>query len=153
MAEAAAQIPFQGPAPIPESEKKGFFGARKPESIAQAGVEVIAEIANLNRATKTLEDKYSNLRNKVQVMDQNMLSAAKKTSAETRALAGTLDEFRRELEDIKEKLRLIIRELKLTAKDEDVKILNNYVDAWQPMNFVTLNQVEKIVKDILEKRR
>lgn len=153
MAESASQSPFPAQAPIPDTEKRPGFFSRKPEGITQSGVESVAEIANLNRASKSLEDKYSNLRNKVQVMDQNMITSGRKTATEIKVISEQLDEFRRELEDLKEKIRLIIRELKQTAKDEDVKVLQNYVDAWEPMNFVTLNQVEKIVKDILAKRR
>lgn len=145
MAEAEFALPL-GP-PIAEERKKGLFGA-KPAS-ARAPVELTAELSNLSRTTRTIEEKYNNLRSKLQSVDQNLLATAKKNSTDIRTVMSEIDDVRREIADLKEKLVLIIRELKLSAKSEDVKILTNYINLWEPLNFVTRNQVELIVRDIL----
>ncbi len=144
---AEAQIPFPLGPPAAEEKKKGFFGAK--EIPARAPVELTAELSNLSRTTRTLEEKYNNLRSKLQTIDQNLLATAKKSSTDTKTVLSEMDEVKREIADLKEKIVLIIRELKLSAKSEDVKVLQNYINLWEPLNFVTRNQVEQIVRDVL----
>lgn len=147
---AEAQIPFPLGPPVAEEKKKGFFGGK--EIAARAPVEVAGELSNLSRTTRTLEEKYNNLRSKVQSVDQNLLATAKKNSTDIKTVMSEVDDVRRELADLKEKLILVIRELKLSAKSEDVKVLQNYINLWEPVNFVTVNQVEKIVRDIVQEK-
>ena len=42
---------------------------------------------------------------------------------------------------------LIIKELKLTAGKEEVLILKKYIDLWNPMNFATQRDVERLVEE------
>ncbi len=144
---AEAQIAFPLGPPVAEERKKGLFGAK--EAAARAPVETAAELSNLSRSTRTLEEKYNNLRSKVQTVDQNLLSTSKKNSIDIKTVMSEVDEVRREIADLKEKLVMIIRELKLSARAEDVKVLQNYINLWEPLNFVTRNQVEQIVRDVL----
>jgi len=41
------------------------------------------------------------------------------------------------------------QEIKETAKLEDVKVLENYVNLWNPIQFVTRQEVEKLIKRAL----
>ena len=38
------------------------------------------------------------------------------------------------------------------AKKDEVKTLQKYVTMWEPIKFVTENQVEEIVKDMISKK-
>jgi seryl-tRNA synthetase len=148
---AEAQIPFPLGPPVAEEKKRGLFGGR--EAVARAPVETAAELSNLSRSTRTLEEKYNNIRSKLQSVDQNLLSTAKKNASDIKLVMSEMDDIKRELADFKEKMVLIIRELKLTAKAEDVKVLENYVNLWEPVNFVTVNTVEKIVRDVIREEK
>jgi seryl-tRNA synthetase len=149
MAEAEIPLPL-GP-PVAEEKKRGLFGGK--EAAARAPVELTAELSNLSRTTRTLEEKYNNLRSKVQSIDQNLLTTAKKNTTDIKTVMSEIDDVKREIADLKEKLVLVIRELKLTAKSEDMKVLQNYVNLWEPVNFATINQVEKIVRDIIQEEK
>ena len=50
------------------------------------------------------------------------------------------------------KINLLIKEITLSAKKEDVAVIKKYIEFWQPLNFVTPTQVEKIVREILEEK-
>ncbi|MFO8015942.1 MAG: hypothetical protein R6U32_02465 [Candidatus Woesearchaeota archaeon] len=108
------------------------------------------QINNLSRRLKMLEERYTNLRNKTQLTDQNMLEFNKETKRNMKATNDELMEVRKDFEDLKEKVKLIVKELKETAKSEDVQMLEKYVNMWEPVNFVTKHDVERIVEDKLE---
>ena len=47
----------------------------------------------------------------------------------------------------------IVKELQITAKRSEVKVLEKYINFWNPANFVTQNEVESLVKNILKKNK
>ena len=38
------------------------------------------------------------------------------------------------------------------AKKDDVQVMKKYLELWEPIHFVTQEQVEKIVQDMLERK-
>ncbi|MBW3023100.1 hypothetical protein KY308_03275 [Candidatus Woesearchaeota archaeon] len=126
--------------------------APKPKKEEQPSVDVAAQVTNLSRAIKLLEDKSSNLRKKVQVNEENSLAAHKKTFDEMKVIKSDILEIKRDIDDVKDKIRLIIRELKLTSKSEEVQELQKYIEFWEPLNFVTRDEVKKIVQKMMEEK-
>jgi len=114
--------------------------------------DLIAEINNLSRTVKTLEDKSLNLRKKVQLDEQNSLTAHRKFFDDIKFINSDVLEIKREIEDLKDKIKLIIKELKLTAKSEQLQELQKYIEIWEPVNFVTRNEVQKIVERMMEQK-
>ena len=60
-----------------------------------------------------------------------------------------MTDLKKAVESMDEKLVTIIKELKHAAKIGDVEVLKKYIEIWQPLDFVTRDQVEKIVKDFI----
>lgn len=97
-----------------------------------------------------LEERYSTLINKNQLTDQNMLANHKKLQTEIKSINMELTEMKSEIAHIKETNTLIIQDLRECARREDVEVLEKYLKLWEPVRFVTQNQVENIVMDIIE---
>jgi len=135
-----------------EAQKEAAGDAFAPRKDAAAQLDTVAEITNLSRAVKIIEDKYSNLRKKVQLDEQNSLAAQKKLFDEVRVTNSDLLDLKREVEDIKEKILQIIKELKGTAKSEQFEELQKYIEFWEPMNFVTRAEIKKIVEKAMEEK-
>ena len=57
-----------------------------------------------------------------------------------------------DVEDINGKIGQIAKEMQIFAKKDEVKTLQKYVTMWEPIKFVTENQVEEIVKEIISKK-
>jgi hypothetical protein len=104
-------------------------------------------VNNVAANLRILEERYSTLRNKSQVSEQSMISMEKDIRADIRLLSDDLLDLKRNLSDIKDKLRLISGEVGNLVKKEDFKVVERYVDMWQPMNFVTRNELSKLVDD------
>lgn len=131
-----------------KAERKSMF--HRAEA-AQLDVSLVAD--NLNdvlRRLRIVEERQINLRRNTQVTDQNMLEHNKKLSADIKMIDSELTEIKQNVFDLKNKLTMVIRELQSSAKKEDVQVIKKYLNLWQPMNFVTHDEIEKIVKEILE---
>ena len=55
-----------------------------------------------------------------------------------------------QLAELEKQLHLVINEIRLTAKKEDFEVMKRFIEYIKPVKFVTVDQVEHIVKDILE---
>jgi hypothetical protein len=136
---------------MPEQTQPAEPKLQRPEKMGPVS-ETAGQINEVGRALKILEDKYSNLRKKVQVDDENSLSQQKKLSDNIRVMQSDLLEVKRELEDIKEKIRLIVKELKLTAREEDIKVVQKYLDLWEPVQFITRSEAKKMIERAVEEK-
>ena len=59
-------------------------------------------------------------------------------------------EMRVDINDLKSKFRILISELKLYATKEEMKVLEKYVNMWEPVTFVTRGEAENMVRRIVE---
>ena len=136
----------------PQAQGGGIFGSPKgpmPSPMDAGGVGH-DEIRNISRRLKVLEGRYTSLRNKSTVTEQNMLSRNKMLSTEIKTTNSDLHELRSEINEIKDRIMLIIKELQDSAKKDEVKVLERYINLWEPVKFVTRKEVEEIVKDMIK---
>ena len=109
------------------------------------------DISNISRRLRTLEESFTNLRRALQVTDQNMLGKNKVFATEIRTITLDISDIKNNINEIKEKIMEMVNELEEVAKKEEVKVLEKYINFWNPIKFVTQNEVEAIVKDILKR--
>ncbi|MBW3001942.1 hypothetical protein KY338_02140 [Candidatus Woesearchaeota archaeon] len=141
---ADIHAPKPGAAP-----KTGMFGAKPavPEPMAGGAGDDVTKLA---ARLKISEERYSELRKKLLLIEQNMLSHHKKAMNEIKVLHSEITDINSKINEIQDRILLIIKELRLTAKREDIDVMKKYVELWNPMRFVTKEQVENIVQEILD---
>ena len=127
----------------------GLFGGKPKEVEAGPSLDVLSELNTLIRRMKLLEEQVTTLRRKQQMLEQNMLHGTKKMINEGKLLGSDMTEIRDTLRKIEDKVILVIKELKLSAKKDELDLLKRYVNLWEPVNFVTKNEVRSIVEDVL----
>ncbi|MFH1592873.1 MAG: hypothetical protein ABIB47_05910 [Candidatus Woesearchaeota archaeon] len=113
------------------------------EATYQDPNQVFSEIINRMRA---LESKYNLLGERLLVVNQNMISEFKKNSTEFRATNDDLKEIRTELFKTKETIKDLSRELKFFATKEHIKALEKYIKIWDPMKFITQEDLDKFLE-------
>jgi len=118
---------------------------KEPEKSA----DISLEFNRLNSRLRLIEDTVENLRSKLQLTNENMLSNDKDIRGDIKVVTSDIDELKMGLTDIKEKIIEMISSIKDYAKKEDVLTLKKYLDLWQPLNFVTRDEVEKLIKEII----
>lgn len=123
--------------------------APKPQQAAQAlPAEVAKQIDEIMRRLKLLEERYSGVRKKNQFTEQNMLKETKEIFQELNVLNSTISEIKGELSELGEKLGKLSDEVSSSAKKADLNVLAKYLDFWQPLEFLTKNEAEKMLKEI-----
>ena len=111
-------------------------------------ISLLKEVSHLSTKLRLLEERYSNLRKKTQLTDQNMLETHKKITIEVKTSNSDVNDVRRDLNKITDDIRLIVSELKETAKKEDVVIMQRYLDLWEPLNFITRDELERMADQL-----
>ena len=136
--------------PPPPKQHKGIFRGQQPMPDMSA---FQGDISNLSRRLRILEEGFTNLRRALHVTEQNMLDKHKLFATEIKTIMSDIGDIKKEIYDMKEKMIEIAREFETTAKREDVKVLDRYINLWNPVKFVTQKEVQDIVKEMLEKRK
>ena len=108
---------------------------------------VTKQMDELMRRLRLLEERYSGLRKKTQFTEQNMLKDAKELFAEIKVLHETLSELKSDLLELNEKIIKLRQEVKSSVKKTDFNVLAKYIDYWQPLNYVTKEEVEKLLNE------
>ncbi len=138
----------------PEQRKTGFF-ASKPDTTANPfpASDVTDQLRELSRRLRILEERYASQRKNIQVLEHNVLAENKKMQAQLRTVQSDNDDLKKQLYEMKQKFDLIGSELSDTAKRQDVIVLEKYINLWEPLNFVTRNEVEKLINSLIEGKR
>jgi len=134
----------------PKKHKIISFGGHSKEEKAPDTSGLTENINTLGRRLRLVEESSSNLRNMLQITEENMISKNRTFNTEIKTLTSDINEVRKEIHDLKEKIILIIRELQTAAKKEDVKLLEKYINLWNPVKFVTKGELDFVVEQALE---
>jgi len=141
-----------GMPPPPKKDHMAGVFKHKTQPAAPDFSEIKGDLNGLERRLRVLEESFTNMRRSLQVAEHNMLSKSKLFSTEIRTLTSEIDDMKKDMADIKEKILIIIKDLEDAAKINDVKILEKYINAWNPVKFVTLNEVERIIDEKLKNK-
>lgn len=137
-------------APQAGGQRPGLFHKNEPQPDLSSFSE---DMGNLGRRLRLLEESSTNMRRALQVTEQNMLGKNKVFATDIRTLTSDIRDIKQEISQIKEKIIEVVNELKESAKRDEVKVLERYINFWNPVKFVTQNEVEDIVKEILKKNK
>lgn len=101
---------------------------------------------------KALEGKVNNLIRELDILKNDLIKKNNQMKKEVRASSEELMEMKHQQEKTAEKMDLIIKELKQTAGIEEMMTLKKYIEYWNPLNFVTQRDVERIVENKLNEK-
>ena len=120
---------------------------RKQSADAEFFGRISKNVNSIAASLKILEERYATLRNRGQISEQNLIELEKEVTKDIKMLSEDLVEIKREVNDVKDKLRLISAEMTNLVNKNDFKVMERYLDMWQPMNFVTRNELNKLLKE------
>ncbi len=140
------------PPPPKKHERVLKFGHSQKEEVVEVS-SVQEDVNTLSRRLRLLEESITNLRRFFQVTEENIIAKNKYYSAEIKTLSSDIKEIRKEIQELKDKTLLIIRELQTVSRKDEVKVLEKYINLWNPVRFITQNEVEQIINEILDKRK
>lgn len=101
---------------------------------------------DLDFRLRLVEDRYSKVRDRLVLMNQNMIDEFKLFNSSFETLTEEIRLLRKDLEEIKEASRNLVRASKGFADKQKVKALEKYINMWSPLNFVTEKEVLTIIE-------
>jgi hypothetical protein len=110
---------------------------------------ILNEMANRIRV---LEAKQATFAEKLLMVNQNMLDEYKKVMKDIKIARDEVTETKNEIGKVKGVVKHFSDEAAKFAKQDDVKVLQKYVQFWNPMKFVTDKEVEILVKRAMGKK-
>ncbi len=108
-------------------------------------------ISDLNSRVRTLENRYELLAERLLIINQNMIESHKKLSEEFTKINKELQNLKTVLTTFKETIKKLVQEISDFATKQDLKVLEKYINLWNPLNFVTSEEIEKIIDEKLKK--
>jgi len=109
------------------------------------------DINSLSRRVRVLEERNSSVQNRMGIIEQNMLSRYKQLNSEIKTMLSEMSELKKDIGEMKDRILMFIKELQMCAKKEEINTLKKYIELWEPVNFVTHNEVKDIIKEELGK--
>ncbi len=117
----------------------------------QQGNETSFLLSDINIRIRSLETKHNLLGERLLLVNQNMIEEYKKTLKELDVINSEISEIKNDVRSIKTAIKDIVKEMEVFAKKEHLKVLEKYINIWNPMNFVTSEELEKIIQEKLKK--
>ena len=113
------------------------------EKVQQNNDQIIYELVNRIRV---LESKQNLFSEKLLVMNQNMIEEYKKVVGELKKIRKGIQGSEDDLENVKNVVRHLTEEAGKFAIKDDVRVLEKYINLWDPLNFVTEKDVMELIK-------
>lgn len=101
---------------------------------------------DMNARLRSIEGRYNLLRDRVLIVNENFVGHVKNANATNESMAGDITEIKQDLFKIKEALKHLVSEMEMFARREDVRLLEKYINLWNPMNFMTEKDVIRLIK-------
>ena len=123
-----------------------------------AGQETIATIGDtsylindLNARVRLLEERYMQLRENLELINDNMVEEQKEVLKRVKGLSEEIKKSKKDVEELNSTINHIIKEVSLFARKDTLKVLEKYINMWNPMKFTTEEDVMQIIKKKLKK--
>ncbi len=126
---------------------------KRRKMVTEQVQDVTFVIADLNNRVRTVETKYNLLGERVLIVNKNMIEEYKKVITEIKIMNEELREIRRETAEMKDVIRNVVAELNGFAKKDAVKSLEKYVKLLSPLNFVTEEELKRVVDELKNAKR
>ena len=136
---------FKKPPEEKEAKKGGLFSKAAPPSVDTSGIE--QDVEGAVSRVRVLEERFSDMRQEMKLVEENIIKKNKQMHVELRHLFKDISEFKREMTEVNDRVLMMVKELESFAKREDFQILKKYVDMWEPLNFVTHNELKEALQE------
>ncbi len=142
------QRPFSpiAPAGAPSMQR------RLPPELEELQNKVSSSVLDIASRLKLVEQRIESLRGHLELLDGSLIEKHKSVISELRDTEDGTRSLRADIDGLKELSERIAKRMEALASKEEVKVLERYVELWQPLQFVTRAEVKTIVQSILKEQ-
>lgn len=102
---------------------------------------------SLSARMKVLESRHSDLRKMFEFLETNFISHKRKVAEDLKEADNEVYLLKRSVKQLQDVILVIKNELSLKGDKEDVEVIKKYTEFWNPVKFVTTDQVEEMIKE------
>ena len=121
--------------------------AQKKDPVSPIPAEISIKMDEIMRRIRLLEERYSQVRKKSQFTEENMLNDTKEIFNDINVLNETIAELKTSIAEIGDKLFKLGEEVSQGVSKAELNVISKYLDFWQPLDFVTRQEVEKMLRE------
>jgi hypothetical protein len=107
-------------------------------------------ILTVTQRQKDLESKLDLIGEKIELLDHNSIANIKKLNSDIKSLRTDMRDLTTDLGELKSFNSKVKKQLSLMTTKDEVKKLEKYIDLWNPMTFVTRQELKKNKEDTVE---
>ncbi len=114
---------------------------------SEQGEQIRDDVTTLGSRLRVLEEQYTNLRNKAQLTENNLLDFQRDFREELKSLTQDIVDLKHRVKELQEKLNVVDEQVGDSVREHELQVLENYIDLWDPSRFVTQEQLEEMLEE------
>ena len=114
---------------------------------------VSALLSDFASRVRNLEEKFNILRERVLVLTQNFVKRERKLQKDMGLIQEDNKDLRLELKEIKSRIGSLLSQHEGFVRKEEIAVIEKYFKLFDPIKFVTEDEIEERVERILSQRR
>lgn len=127
--------------------------ARKlPPELEELKSKLEEQTGDIASRLRVVEQRIDNLRSHLELIDSSLIEKHKAVISDIRDGQDSMRTLRADIDFVKELAGRLAKRLEDLASREEVKVLQRYVELWQPLQFVTRSEVKTLVQNILKEQ-
>lgn len=121
---------------------------RKPQPVSTDQLQkVVKDVNNLAASLRIMEERYTLMRGKSQLSEQNLIEMEQGVTKDIKLLSDEITELKHQLREITNTMRMVSSELANMVSKDEFRVIERYIEMWEPMSFVTRNELSKMVAE------
>ncbi len=136
----------QPPQQLPKAPRPPSYMRAEPQLQAK----IYDRLSDISARVKLVEDQLQTIRSHIEVVDNSVIEKHKALISEVRKIEDDLRSLRADVDKVNSLSERLVERLEAFATKEDVKVLERYVNMWQPMNYMTKQETENLIRNILK---
>ena len=132
-------------------QKHGLqLGEKKSHETELLNQRVSGQISEIAARVRVVEDRIETLRTHINLVDQTVVEKHKTAVSEINDLQNSMRKLVADIDELKDFIERIEKRMQNLASSEEVKVLERYVDAWQPLKYIKANELKDAIIPILK---
>jgi len=107
---------------------------------------IISRLNDLNVRMRLAEQRINQNKERLRVIDDQMLGNKKELSSEVSEIEDSIIDLRKSIKNVNDTIQHIIKEMELTAKKQDIDVIEKYVDMMDPTRYITKDELKGLLK-------
>jgi septal ring factor EnvC (AmiA/AmiB activator) len=138
----AAPDADSGAKTISSASKTGAPAGAAPTTASM----IISRLNDVNTRLKLVEQRVNQNKERLRVFDDQIIENKKDVNRLVDEINDNIMGLRKNIKNIDDTIQHIIKELELTAKKQDINVIEKYVDMMDPTRYVTKEELKALLK-------